>query len=308
MSAETTDVQAKVVEPLPGTSTQKVPQVACGDDDEALAPQCGHLSPSCCKSNSPSMTPHLFGLQGCSLEYEYRKAQVGVLRSFISACQPYFHFLESNGRNALFYDNKNKHEQLLELSQEMCDKLECLVLKFATRELVTLDDSDPENSMAHFRIGHLKVKQLKLKVTSFRYCKPTPYLARVNTGIFKRMRWNVEPYDSSINTPSKYYYMCCEKIPNHADSDKLHTKDVQMWSIGQWVQVKPDPNTESIFDWVLCDVPEGAFEKLLDLGKKEPSSSKATDHLLQLLASKENISLDLSQLSDPLKYEEEMML
>nr|XP_061791940.1 UPF0575 protein C19orf67 homolog [Nerophis lumbriciformis] len=238
----------------------------------------------------------------CSLEYEYRKAQVGVLRSFISACQPYFHFLESNGRNAL-----SCHEQLLELSQEMCDKLECLVLKFATRELVTLDDSDPEN-MAHFRIGHLKVKQLKLKVTSFRYCKPTPYLARVNTGIFKRMRWNVEPYDSSINTPSKYYYMCCEKIPNHADSDKLHTKDVQMWSIGQWVQVKPDPNTESIFDWVLCDVPEGAFEKLLDLGKKEPSSSKATDHLLQLLASKENISLDLSQLSDPLKYEEEMML
>lgn len=26
----------------------------------------------------------------------------------------------------------------------------------------------------------------------FRYCKPTPFLAQVDTGLYKRMRWNVE--------------------------------------------------------------------------------------------------------------------
>ncbi|XP_077460972.1 UPF0575 protein C19orf67 homolog isoform X2 [Stigmatopora argus] len=199
------------------------------------------------------------------------------------------------------------HKQMLELSQEMCNKLERLVLKFASQELITLDESDPEN-MCHFRMGHLKVKKLKLIVTSFRYCKPTPYLTRVNTGIFKRMGWNVEPYEKANNTACEYYYMCYEDIPNpHTDTEKLDSKTVQIWSIGQWVQLKPDPNTESICDWVLCDVPEGAFKKLLDLGRKEPSSSEATDLLLQLLQSEEDISFDSSQLSNPPNSEEEIM-
>jgi len=29
-------------------------------------------------------------------------------------------------------------------------------------------------------------------VTAFRYCKPTAYLAQADTGLYKRMRWNVE--------------------------------------------------------------------------------------------------------------------
>lgn len=26
----------------------------------------------------------------------------------------------------------------------------------------------------------------------FLYCRPTPYLAQVDTGLYKRMRWNVD--------------------------------------------------------------------------------------------------------------------
>lgn len=46
------------------------------------------------------------------------------------------------------------------------------------------------------------------------------------------------------------YYLCYEELPNmDADSDTFDPIVVQMWYIGQWVQVKPDPNTESIIDW-----------------------------------------------------------
>ncbi|XP_077574259.1 UPF0575 protein C19orf67 homolog isoform X2 [Stigmatopora nigra] len=304
MSRETSDIEDILTEPLPGTSIQEILQVAL--NEEVLSPPCGHLSPSFYNVTCSPMTPPPdLELQGCSHKYENRELLVGVLRSFINACQPYFHFLESTGRYVLSHENK--HKQLLELSQEMCNKLECLMLKFASQELITLDESDPQN-MCHFRMGHLKVKRLKLRVTSFRYCKPTPYLTRVNTGIFKRMRWNVEPYERANNTACKYYFMCYEDFPNpHTDTEHLGFKAVQIWSIGQWVQLKPDPDMESICDWVLCDVPEGTYKKLLDLGIKEPSSSEATDLLLQLLESEENLSFDWSQLSSPLNSEEEIM-
>lgn len=44
---------------------------------------------------------------------------------------------------------------------------------------------------------------------------------------------------------------------------------------------------------VLCDVPEGAFDKLLFLGIQEPSSRTATDKFLKLLMSQEDISPQL---------------
>uniref|UniRef100_A0A3Q2YCE2 Uncharacterized protein n=1 Tax=Hippocampus comes TaxID=109280 RepID=A0A3Q2YCE2_HIPCM len=166
---------------------------------------------------------------------------------------------------------------------QLCDVLERLVLDSASCNLLTLDQTDPDN-MSDFCIGQIELQRLRLSVTMFRYCKPTPYLARFNTGVFKRMRWNW------LSSPPSYY-LCCEDTPNiHADSDKYDITVVRMWSIGQWVQVKPDPNTESIVDWVLCDVPEGDFEKLLFLGEQEPSSHRATDQLLKLLMSQEGIS------------------
>lgn len=45
-------------------------------------------------------------------------------------------------------------------------------------------------SVSHFCVGQSQLDRLRL--TAFLYCKPTPYLARVDTGLHKRMRWNVE--------------------------------------------------------------------------------------------------------------------
>lgn len=47
--------------------------------------------------------------------------------------------------------------------------------------------------------------------------------------------------------------MCCEDIPITEADDKSqdvpHCSVVRLWSIGQWVQVKPDPESEDIYDW-----------------------------------------------------------
>ncbi|XP_049577782.1 UPF0575 protein C19orf67 homolog [Syngnathus scovelli] len=221
--------------------------------------------------------------------------QAAALRSFIHICQPYFNFLETTARTSRLSTDTKHAQKLLEFSQELCDVLENLVQTYASRKLVTLDETDPDN-LSHFCIGHIEMAKLRLSVTAFRYCQPMPYLVKDNTGLFKHMRWNVERLDGANGQVTKYYYLCYEDIPNrHADGGKLDSKAVRMWSIGQWVQVKPDPSTENIFDWVLCDVPEGAFEKLLSVGKQEPSSRTANDQMLQLIESLENINflLDL---------------
>ncbi|XP_051940088.1 UPF0575 protein C19orf67 homolog [Hippocampus zosterae] len=213
--------------------------------------------------------------------------EVAALRSFAFACEPYFNFLESTARTMQL--PSDVFVQLMEFSQQMCDTLEHLVLTFASNNLLTLDESEPDN-MSHFCIGCVELDQLQLSVTAFRYCKPTPYLARINTGVFKRMRWNVKHLngakDGDGNPEIEYYFLCYEDILDlHTDDDNPDSKTLRMWSIGQWVQLKPDPNSETIFDWLECEVPEGAFEKLLFMGSQEPSSYTATQHLLQLLMS-----------------------
>lgn len=40
----------------------------------------------------------------------------------------------------------------------------------------------------------------------------------------------------------------------HAEADRdchgvAHSNVVRVWSIGQWVQVNPEPDTEDIYDW-----------------------------------------------------------
>ncbi|XP_049577786.1 UPF0575 protein C19orf67 homolog [Syngnathus scovelli] len=217
--------------------------------------------------------------------------EAAMLRSFTNACRPYFNFLEWATRTIQL--PPDMFVQLREFSEQMCDVLEHLLLTLASSNLITLDESEPDN-ISHFCMGRIVLEQLRLSVTTFRYCEPTPYLARVNTGLFKRMRWNVNRLNCSKDGESKpeteYYYLCYEEsIPNlHADGDNPDSKVVRMWSIGQWIQVQPDPCTETIYDWVLCEVPEGAFEKLLFMGSQEPTSCTATEHLLQLLMSSMN--------------------
>lgn len=45
-------------------------------------------------------------------------------------------------------------------------------------------------SVSHFYIGQGQVGNIKLSI--FRYCQHTPFLASASTGLYKRMRWNVE--------------------------------------------------------------------------------------------------------------------
>uniref|UniRef100_A0A673D0E1 Si:ch211-214c7.5 n=1 Tax=Sphaeramia orbicularis TaxID=375764 RepID=A0A673D0E1_9TELE len=144
-------------------------------------------------------------------------------------------------------------------------------------------------SVSHFYIGQFCLGQIR--VTTFRYCKPTPYLARVNTGLYKRMRWNVQrlEYEMELQTDKEHFFLCYEDVlVRHAESDRNiqgvpQSNMVRMWSIGKWVQVDPNPDTEDIYEWILCEVPKANYQTLLLLGTDEPSCCTATDFLQQLL-------------------------
>ncbi|XP_067355802.1 UPF0575 protein C19orf67 homolog [Channa argus] len=231
-----------------------------------------------------------------------RDALAAAVVSFLYTCQPYFNHLESTVRSTRPQHTSlalNIYTQLLDIYQQLCDKLEQLVLSCASYNLLCLEETEP-NSVSHFCVGQCQLGQLKL--TTFLYCKPTPYLSQVDTRLYKRMRWNVEKLQVGQKTDkdqggeskereakTEYYFLCYEDIPNtHAETDwgRPGFSDgnvVRMWSIGQWVQVDPDPITETIDDWILCDVPQANYNKLLFLGIEEPSCCIATDYMQQLL-------------------------
>uniref|UniRef100_A0A672M2K6 UPF0575 protein C19orf67 homolog n=1 Tax=Sinocyclocheilus grahami TaxID=75366 RepID=A0A672M2K6_SINGR len=192
--------------------------------------------------------------------------------------------------------------QLLQFSQQLCSRLEQLVLLYASFSFFSLEESDPL-SISHFYIGQCQIDNMKLSI--FRYCCPTPFLASASTGLYKRMRWNVErqiegegegqTYDSA-----EFYFLCCEDVIEAADDKdgegrcegentetERESKVERIWSIGRWIQTYPDPDTEDITDWVLCSVPCGQYKQRLCLGSEEPSSCTATDCLLGMLLSQE---------------------
>ncbi|XP_070769580.1 LOW QUALITY PROTEIN: UPF0575 protein C19orf67 homolog [Enoplosus armatus] len=290
--------------------------------DVALAPPCGdHLSCSCLEVRGMERSLQFMqlqlhflmskadDLQDCLVNGQGHlesEALAAAVPSFLYTCEPYFNHLESTTRSTVsqltplpsdIYTRVN----LLDFSQQLCDRLEQLVLTYASYHLLCLDEAEP-NSVSHFCIGQSQLGRLKVAV--FLYCKPAPYLARVNTGLYKRMRWNVdrlgdeqtdEEQGGESEEDTEYYFLCYEDIPNaHAeaggDSQGVSRGDVvRMWTIGQWVQVNPDPDTEDIDDWVpvcfriMCDVPQANYHRLLFLGSDEPSSCSATDYLQQLL-------------------------
>ncbi|XP_042340453.1 UPF0575 protein C19orf67 homolog [Plectropomus leopardus] len=227
-------------------------------------------------------------------------ALAAAVQSFLYTCQPFFNHLETtralSQHPSVPFDVYTRRMQLLDFSQQLCDRLEQLVLTCASCSVFSLDETNP-NSMSHFCIGQSQLGQLR--VTTFRFCKATPYLARVDTGLYKRMRWNVERLGHERQTDEEseaetvgstdHYFLCYEDIPNpHADAvgdsqGATHGSVVRMWSIGQWVQVNPD--TDDICDWILCEVPRADYHRLLYLGSDEPSSCNASDYLQQLLLS-----------------------
>uniref|UniRef100_UPI0037E734AE UPF0575 protein C19orf67 homolog n=1 Tax=Semicossyphus pulcher TaxID=241346 RepID=UPI0037E734AE len=303
----------------------------------ALLPPCGN-DPSCscdCEACSSCVEARRQegGLQSLRLQLQFllskadhlhdslingredSKALVGEVQHFLYTCQPYFNHLESTTRSILSPNTLLPFEiypRLLDFSQQLCDKLEQLVLTYASYSLLCLDEAEP-NSVSHFCIGQSQLGRLRL--TAFRYCRPMPYLTRVHTGLYKRMRWNVERLRDNVQKQqanegqggereegkeetdredTEYYFLCCEDVPHlqakaAADIHDVSNGDVvRMWSIGQWVQVNPDPNTEDIYDWIVCEVPQATFTRLLFLGSDEPSSCSATDHLYRLLLSRQN--------------------
>lgn len=57
------------------------------------------------------------------------------------------------------------------------------------------------SSVSHFCAGRTQLGQMKL--TIFRYCKPTPYLGWADTGLYKRMRWNVERLGDQLQSEDR---------------------------------------------------------------------------------------------------------
>ncbi|XP_075870856.1 UPF0575 protein C19orf67 homolog [Nelusetta ayraudi] len=192
--------------------------------------------------------------------------------------------------NNVTFDTYSRRMQLLEFSQQLCNKLEQLVLTYANQNLLCLDELEP-HSVSSFCIGQTQLRCLKL--TTFFYCRPTPYLAQVETGLHKRMRWNVVRLanehckENSVGN-IEYYFLCYEDVLStlmQADGNVQGCDKERVWSIGLWVPVFPGPDTDDIFEWILCNTPQANYHRLLLLGRDEPSSSLATDVLLQLLLS-----------------------
>ncbi|CAL8332102.1 unnamed protein product [Lota lota] len=169
----------------------------------------------------------------------------------------------------------------------------------------------------------------RLKVSMFRYHVATPFISRggAHPGLFKRMRWNVEklsndqlhphlhhhhqqqqmeePEERQLETggDTEYFFMCYEDIPKGVSGEEGEglapgAPATRRWSIGRWVQTIPDPDTEDIYDWALCEVPQARYLKLVSLGSKEPSVCHATDCLLGMLFPQQTGGMDDIPYSD----------
>ncbi|XP_055365539.1 UPF0575 protein C19orf67 homolog isoform X2 [Betta splendens] len=221
-----------------------------------------------------------FGLLAGQSDQE-RRTVAAKAQTLLQSCQPFFSDLEAGARSTRplvvpvtrrQLENEKAHlrkcMKLCEFSQQLCDRLEQLVLTFCSYDLLCVDDTDP-NSVSPFCLGQAQLGHLRL--TTFRYWKPMPYLAQINTGLYKRMRWNVERVQAEQQiseeqggqstekqAENEYYFLCYEDIPStHALTDEggssssssTHSNKERMWSIGLWVQVDPNPTTDDIYEW-----------------------------------------------------------
>ncbi|XP_041730715.1 UPF0575 protein C19orf67 homolog isoform X1 [Coregonus clupeaformis] len=243
-----------------------------------------------------------------------------VVPTFLRTCQPYFTYLESTARSSLPQRTPLPvyiRSRLLDFSQQLCARLEQLVLTYASFDFLSLEEAEPA-SISHFYIGKCQIDSVRLSI--YRYCCPAPYLAGVDTGLYKRMRWNVERPRESLQqetdgemegeteedkpvagkeraTKTDYYFLCYEDVPEEpAEGGDGGGKGetvaignvVRMWSIGQWVQTQPEPVTDDIYEWVLCWLPQAQYHRLLCLGGEEPTACSATDCLLGALFSQQS--------------------
>ncbi|KAL4647959.1 hypothetical protein GN956_G8254 [Arapaima gigas] len=240
-----------------------------------------------------------------------KEAFVHVVPAFLDRCKPYFTYFELKARS---YRPQHRsvpihvRNWLLGLTQKLCLHLEKLIVVYASLNILSMDESDP-CGFSHFYIGQCVMGPFK--VSMFRYCQPTPFLADDKkgpaAGPYKRMRWNIEMVkkhqdvmhdDDEEEDKTRgcrgpdYYFMCYEDLPwVKAEGSCRRVEDqktplggmMRMWSLGQWVPT--DPAGEDILDWAVCKRPKGLFKVLHTLGPAEPSVAEATDQLLGLLFS-----------------------
>nr|XP_046168597.1 UPF0575 protein C19orf67 homolog isoform X4 [Oncorhynchus gorbuscha] len=308
--------------PESSPDTDSVAQV----EDSALAPSCGDQMDSTGDANLESMSScqdiNLMDqkLRPIEQQFQYLLTKADefqtnllsrsdvlqkeifacVVPTFLRTCQPYFTYLESTARSTLPQRRPLPmyiRSRLLDFSQKLCARLEQLVLTYASFDFLSLEEAEPA-----------------------RYCRLAPYLAGVHTGLYKRMRWNVERPSKSLQeetdgekeghpeedrpvagkeqaTETEYYFLCYEEVTEEPaeGGDGVGKGEtvaignvVKMWSIGQWVQMQPEPIKDDIYEWVLCCVPQAGYHRLLCLGVEEPSACAATDCLVGMLFSQQS--------------------
>ncbi|XP_035616696.1 UPF0575 protein C19orf67 homolog isoform X3 [Oncorhynchus keta] len=302
-------------------------------EDSALAPSCGDQMDSTGDANLESMSScqdiNLMDqkLRPIEQQFQYLLTKADefqtnllsrsdilqkeifacVVPTFLRTCQPYFTYLESTARSTLPQRRPLPvyiRSRLLDFSQKLCARLEQLVLTYASFDFLSLEEAEPA-SVSHFYIGKCQIDRVGLSI--YRYCRLAPYLAGVHTGLYKRMRWNVERPSESLQEETDgekeghpeedSYFLCYEEVTEEPaeGGDGVGKGEtvaicnvVKMWSIGQWVQMQPEPIKDDIYEWVLCCVPQAGYHRLLCLGVEEPSACAATDCLVGMLFSQQS--------------------
>ncbi|KAJ3614682.1 hypothetical protein NHX12_018253 [Muraenolepis orangiensis] len=198
----------------------------------------------------------------CCLGQLEREHLSALVQAFLSASEPLFTSRESRGWSRL--------------------SPQPLVLSYADQALLSLDESQ-WNSLSPLYTGQCQID--RLKVSTFRYYAVIPFVTGGGSqpGLYKRMRWNVERIET------EFFFLCFEEIYEGEEAGisgeglSPGTMATRMWSIGRWLQTFPDPDTEDILEWVLCEIPKARYLKLVSLGSEEPSVCHATDCLLGVL-------------------------
>ena len=90
------------------------------------------------------------------------------------------------------------------------------MVTFIERNTTSLSDSisspSLHSSVSHFYIGKCKIDSVGLSI--YRYCRLAPYLAGVHTGLYKRIRWNVERPRESLQQETD------GEMEGHPEEDK----------------------------------------------------------------------------------------
>ncbi|XP_062375548.1 UPF0575 protein C19orf67 homolog [Sardina pilchardus] len=355
---QTTDEEAVIVEPTEDRDDGDPDSTQAESDHGALAPPVGEQRcewHSVCPPHDVDVMEEKLRPIHAHLEYLLSKADeyqahiihrrdrlqieglCRVVPTFLKSCHPFFSYLEHTARSCLPHRPQLPvyiRTQLLYFSQQLCSRLEELILTYASYNFLTLEETNPL-SISHFFIGHCQVNHIKLSI--FRYCSPAPFQALPACRLYKLMRWNVERGTESQdgggqeagereergekkNNGTEYYFLCYEEIRREEEWSgeeeeeslsegergeerrsrrrrslsegeggeerrRRESGGVKMWSIGQWVQTYPDPETDDIYEWVLCGIPRAHYQQLFHLGLTEPSTCSATDCLLGALLS-----------------------